>query len=150
MSRMLTEESITASLKSLGFAYECITYCGLTETRVALKDIHLLIHEVQASHYEMYANKKSVYYIKEIDIRKDMEQQQAYMWLIDKEYNDFFLLIDLPLIIQFYIDILNLNDDEEQFQIGELMYKIIEKEAKYYNISYDEMAYNIRELYGLN
>ena len=144
--QVLIDDNIGDSLKKLGFPYKAIGFTDSTGIIVDAETLHSCIDEIYIGHLEYWGNPLGDHFILDIQKRKDVEQQEAYMMLINKGYDDFFLIMELPLIIQFYIDILN---NDEEYEIGRLMFARIQKEAEHNDVPYDKMAIIIKKLFHI-
>lgn len=134
----LSEQNVRTSLQSLGFTEDILTHSCAVTLSVQKK----VKKEIIEAHNELYGNKNSNHYIKNIEKRMDTERQLIYRMLQENKHYEYFLIDKLPLLLEHCVKALN---EEEEVEIGFMLYKDLAREAKQTGISYEELAFELQE-----
>ena len=106
--------AIKKLLKSCGFSNSTllnfINYSS--QQKVELQHVVELLEIVEHFQQEMFNNTKSKQYIQDVHERMDQLRQYVCQWLIQKHYEEFYIVHDVPLGVECYIRNINKFETE--------------------------------------
>ena len=112
---------------------------------VRLEHVIKLLENVQYYQEKMFNNKKSKEYVDDVHKRMDKLRQYVCKWLIHHNYQEFWIVQDIPLAVECYIR----NSNNVPTVIDEILTERVKKSAQQQKTSYEAIIHQLRiKLYG--
>ena len=142
--RILIESLIQVGFRKHSDWQQIFGYTYWQGPVVTGRHLEELMKYLEEVHNKYYSNSTNELFIEDRQQRMEQEREDMIRSLIAKGYEEYWIIRDLPLIIEHYLQFIN----DEGLGIGDIMLKKMKEDAQFKKIHEDQFIDQIIQFYA--